>query len=204
MKQIVVKNKYFLLFNSFSIFVLLLSGHWCTQCLPSCQSPTSSAWSSPWRHTPTFITSTWGKDKVRITVTCSHADESVCVCVCSVQLWSLCVCVCSRPSPWSRGPLVPVEVSGHPHHGHRAHVSVRRPGHSAHPAHPEPAQRLPGQDVCLSSPSGGFCSALFLAPEMLMVGFSSPRSISSGWRFSLWYLRSQRLLTASSLPSRTT
>lgn len=44
---------------------LLLSGHWSTQCLPSCQSLTSLVWLSPWRRTPTFMTFMLERDKAR-------------------------------------------------------------------------------------------------------------------------------------------
>lgn len=64
---------------------------------------------------------------------------------------NLALCPCSHGPPGSSGPLVQVEVSGHPHHGHRAHVCLCRSCHREHPAHTKPAQRLSGQDMHLST-----------------------------------------------------
>lgn len=71
------------------------------------------------------------------------------------------VCVCSDFQPWSSCPLVTVEVSGHPHHGHCTDVCLRRSCHWAHPAHTEPTQHLSGQHMCSSVTSQAAFIGLF-------------------------------------------
>lgn len=145
-----------------SIFLLinrvcsLLLGHWCTPCLCSCRLPTSLDWYSHWRHTPTFMTFMLEKDRVRVpsfrvctelhpallsynTVSSEGSGNAI------TTYHVLFVCLSSDWPPWRSGSLVAVEVSGHPHHGHCAHVRLRRPRHWAHPAYSQPAQHLSGR-----------------------------------------------------------
>lgn len=98
--------------------------------------------------------------------------------------------------PRDGGPLVTLEVSGHPHLGYGAHVCLCRSCHRAHSAHTKPTKHLSGKYTDLST------LRLFVFYSFNV--FFSPGSISSGWPFWLWFLRSQRLLTGSSLHSRTT
>lgn len=98
--------------------------------------------------------------------------------------------------PRDGGPLVTLEVSGHPHLGYGAHVCLCRSCHRAHSAHTKPTKHLSGKYTDLST------LRLFVCYSFNV--FFSPGSISSGWPFWLWFLRSPRLLTGSSLHSRTT
>lgn len=50
--------------------------------------------------------------------------------------------------PRDGGPLVTVEISGHPHRSHRPHIRLCRSHLGAHPTHPEPTKRLAGQHLC--------------------------------------------------------
>lgn len=136
-------------FSLLFIVLLLLSGHWCTQCLPSCQSLTSSAWHSLLRRTPTFMTFMLAKDKACISLQ-KHTHTSLktrLLYSCTVRIQRNTIyCVCSYGPPWSSGALVKMEISDHPHHGHPADVCLCRSRHRKHQALVKPAQHLSGQD----------------------------------------------------------
>ena len=181
--------------------VFLSADHWCSPCVASCRSPTSSVWSSHWRLTPTFTTSKLEKDRVwtGLRVNSAVISEGFIHLPLTHHRISVSVGTVTRQHGavvhWSRWRSLIILIMATVLTSACADLATE---------HIQPILNQPNISqvgACIRSYSETWLLNLFVLTFAVFLSFSS---ISSGWRFSLWFQRSLRLLTGSSLLSKTT